>query len=48
MDTFSVIILVLLAIILFICIIFIWVVNQGFKAKDNIEELKKNRNKVQW
>lgn len=31
-----------------IIIAFIWMINQGLKAKDNFDELRKNREKLQW
>ncbi len=48
MNIFSIIILVVLSSILLIGIVFIWMVCQGFKSKDNFDELRKNREKLQW
>ena len=48
MNIIFIVLLVVIAIILLTGICFIWLVSQGFKAKDDFDDLKKNREKIQW
>ena len=41
-------ILSIIGIIALIGLLFLWLTSQSLKSKDNFDELKKNREKVQW
>ena len=52
METFIYIIGILIALFLggifLFGFIIMWMISQGFKSKDDFDELRKNREKLQW